>query len=172
MDDERHRRELAERITGQLARRHSTATVLFHHAVAERLGLGPADHKCLDLLLDRGSMTGSQLAAITGLTTGAVTGVVARLERAGYVERRPDPADKRKQIISLVPERVRDVQEVFAAATPTMAAVLDGFDAVELAAIATFLERVAEVNLQRAAAMRAQLLAGGGRSAVSATHNP
>ena len=75
--------ELAEEIAGRLMRQYSTAVVLFHHAVAERLGLGPADHKCLDLVRERGVMTGSDLAAITGLTTGAITGVVGRLERAG-----------------------------------------------------------------------------------------
>src|SRR5829696_866427 len=105
--------ELAAQINGSLARRHSTATVLFHHAVAERLGLGPTDHKCLDLLRERGPMTGSALAAITGLTTGAITGVVARLERAGYLRRQPDPTDGRKQILSLVPERLGDLQAVF-----------------------------------------------------------
>nr|MBA3556874.1 MarR family transcriptional regulator [Gemmatimonadales bacterium] len=79
------RRKLVEEIVGRLVRRHSTAAVLFHHAVAERLGLGPTDHKCLDVLREREAMTGSQLAAITGLTSGAITGVVARLERAGYL---------------------------------------------------------------------------------------
>src|SRR5256885_14559839 len=93
--------ELAEEIVGRLVRRHSIATVLFHHAVAERLGLGPTDHKCLDLLRDRGAMTGSDLSAITGLTSGAITGVVARLERAGYIRRETDPHDGRKQILRL-----------------------------------------------------------------------
>lgn len=46
--------ELIEEIVGRLAGRHSTAVVLFHQAVAERLGLGPTDHKCLDLLRERG----------------------------------------------------------------------------------------------------------------------
>src|SRR5215203_7474527 len=94
---------LRGRIMGPLSRRFSAATVLFHHAVAERLGLGPTDHKCLDLLRERGPMTGSALAAITGLTSGAITGVVARLERAGYVRREPDPSDGRRLILSLVP---------------------------------------------------------------------
>src|ERR1700693_1460937 len=93
--------ELIEEIVGQLARRHHTAVVLFHHAVAERLGLGPTDHKCLDLLRDRGAMTSSDLGAITGLTSGAITGVVARLERAGYLGREPDPHDGRKKILHL-----------------------------------------------------------------------
>src|SRR5260370_17791759 len=93
--------ELADEIVGRLARRHSTAVVLFHHVVAERLGLGPTDHKCLDLVRERGAMAGSDLSAITGLTSGAITGVVARLERAGYLRRGPDPRDGRKQILHL-----------------------------------------------------------------------
>src|SRR5438309_6398359 len=103
--------ELVEEIVGRLARRHSTAAVLFHHAVAERLGLGPTDHKCLDLLRERGSMAGTDLSAITGLTSGAITGVVARLERAGYLRREPDPHDGRKQILHLALERspIQDV---------------------------------------------------------------
>src|SRR5262245_77660 len=109
----KNRHQLAEEIVGQLVRRHSTAAVLFHHAVAERLGLGPTDHKCLDLLRERGAMTGSELAAITGLTTGAITGVVARLERAGYLRRKPDPHDGRKQILSPAPERMRDIHDAF-----------------------------------------------------------
>src|SRR5215831_15282404 len=97
--------KLAEEIVGRLARQHSTAVVLFHHALAERLGLGPTDHKCFDLLRDRGTMTGSELSAITGLTSGAITGVVARLERAGYLRREADPHDGRKQILHVALER-------------------------------------------------------------------
>src|SRR5579871_3470793 len=99
--------ELAEEIVRRLVRRHSTAAKLFHHAVTERLGLGPTDHKCLDLLRERGAMTGSDLAAITGLTTGAITGMVVRRERAGFLRREPDPHDGRNQILHPALERVR-----------------------------------------------------------------
>src|SRR5437667_4271570 len=105
--------ELAEEIVGRLVRRHSIATVLFHHAVAERLGLGPTDHKCLDVLRERGRMTGSELSAITDLTSGAITGVVARLERAGYLRREPDPRVGRQQILHPALERVQDIHKVF-----------------------------------------------------------
>jgi DNA-binding MarR family transcriptional regulator len=162
MDDTQRWQELAAQITGPLARRYSTAGVLLHHAIAERLGLGPTDHKCLDLLLDRGPMTGSQLAAITGLTTGAITGVVARLERAGFVRRDPDPRDGRKQIVTPVPARVREGQQVFASLRPTPDSLLEGFDTAQLEVIAEFLARGAEFNLQRAANSRAQLLTDGG----------
>lgn len=102
-DKERARqnhRELVNEIVGQLARRTSTADLLFHHAVARRLGLGPADHKCLDVLRDGGSMSSNQLAAMSGLTGDAVTGVVARLERAGYLSREPDPMDASRSFVS------------------------------------------------------------------------
>src|SRR5215471_18038177 len=105
----RKRKDLAEDIVGRLARRFSTAAVLFHHAVAERLGLGPTDHKCLDIVRERGPITGSELAAITGLTTGAVTGIVARLEHAVYLRRQPDPQDGRKQILQPGRERLRGI---------------------------------------------------------------
>src|ERR1700736_3169188 len=133
------RAELAEEIVGQLVRRHSIAIVLFHQAVAERLGLGPTDHKCLDLLRERGAMTGSNLAAITDLTTGAITGVVARLERAGYLQREPDPHDRRQQILSPLLERMRDIQHVFGPIRSDVAALLERFDTQQLPAIAEFL---------------------------------
>src|SRR5215831_18418437 len=101
--------KLAEEIVGRLARQHSTAVVLFHHAIAERLGLGPTDHKCLDLLRERGTMSGRDLVAITGLTSGAITGVVARLENAGFLERRADKRDGRKQILSPAVERMSEI---------------------------------------------------------------
>lgn len=150
--------ELAEAIVGRLVRRHSTAVVLFHHAVAERLGLGPTDHKCFDLLRERGSMTGSELAAITGLTSGAITGVVARLERAGYLHRQPDPHDRRKQILSPAPERVREIQAVFTPIKDETTAVLAYFDTHQLTAIAEFLAQSTDVAQRHAALLRAQAL--------------
>ena len=147
---------LNDAITGELMRRHSTAAVLFHHAVAERLGLGPTDHKCLDLLRERGPMTGSALAAITGLTSGAITGVVARLERSGYVRREPDPSDGRRLILSLVPERMRGLGAVFGPIREDAATLLEGFDDEQIAAIAEFLARSTELIYRHAAMLRAQ----------------
>lgn len=152
------RDELAEEIVGRLVRRHSTAAVLFHHAVAVRLGLGPTDHKCLDLLRERGAMTGSELAAITGLTSGAITGVVARLERAGYLRREPDRHDRRKQILHPAPERVRDIQGVFDPIREDVAALLKGFDTHQLTAIAEFLAHSTDFAYRHVALLRAHTL--------------
>ncbi|HET6624881.1 MAG TPA: MarR family transcriptional regulator [Nocardioidaceae bacterium] len=141
-----------------LARRHSTATVLFHHAMAERLGLGPSDHKCLDLLLQHDGLTGSRLAAITGLTTGAITGVVNRLEQAGYVQRRPDPTDRRRQLLQPVPKRVADVRALFTEHGPDPGDLVAGMDADQVSAVVTFLTRATEHLEQRSAVLRAQAL--------------
>ncbi|MEQ7011244.1 MarR family transcriptional regulator [Actinopolymorpha sp. B17G11] len=153
-----------EEIIGPLARRYSTATVLFHHAIAERLGLGPTDHKCLDLLYERGSMTGSELAAVTGLTSGAVTGVVARLERAGHLHREPDPHDRRKQILRPAADGARDIANLFDQIQADAVELVGGFDDHQLAAIAEFLARSTQFAYQRAALLRTHALSGGDRS--------
>lgn len=159
----RSSQKLVEEIVGKLMRRHTTAVVLFHHALAERLGLGPTDHKCLDLLRDHGPMSGSELAAITGLTSGAITGVVARLERARFVRREPDPDDQRKQILSLVP-KISPIQPVLQPLRQDVAALLENFNAPELTAIAEFLERSTDLIYRHAAFLRAETVSAMGRS--------
>jgi len=162
----RKRKELAEDIVGQLARRHSTAVVLFHHAVAERLGLGPTDHKCVDLLRDRGPMAGTDLAAITGLTSGAITGVVARLERAGYLRREEDPLDGRKQILRPALKQ-SPIHEVLGPLRQDVVALLENFDAHQLTAIAEFLTRTTDLIYRHAALLRAQNIPGVSHPAVT-----
>lgn len=154
------RSDMTEEIVGRLVRRHSIAVVLFHHAVAERLGIGPTDHKCLDLLRERGTITGSELAALTGLTTGAITGVVARLEEAGFVRRAPDPHDRRKQILKPAVERIRDIHAVFDPIRKDATALLASFDSHQLTAIAEFLARMTDLVYQHVALLGSGVLHG------------
>lgn len=161
------KQDLVQEIVGSLSRRHSTAVVLFHHAVAERLGLGPTDHKCLDVLRDRGAMAGSDLAAITGLTSGAITGVVARLEQAGYVRRDPDPSDGRKQILSLVLEH-SPVRDVINPLRDDVAMLLEDFDTHQLTAIAEFLTGTTDLISRHGARLRGETLSGVGRARAGA----
>ncbi|HQU43761.1 MAG TPA: MarR family transcriptional regulator [Pirellulales bacterium] len=149
---------LIDDIVGRLVRRHSTAVVLFHQAVAERLGIGPADHKCLDLLRERGPMTGSELAALTGLTTGAITGVVARLERAGYLSRKSDARDRRKQILCQSGERMPDIHHVFEPIRNDVTALLKRFDGDQLRAIAEFLAQSTDLAYRHTALLRSDTL--------------
>lgn len=73
----------------------STAGIMLHQIVAERLGLHITDHKCLGLLSELGPLSAGRLAELTGLTTGAITGVLNRLERHGYARRVRNPDDRR-----------------------------------------------------------------------------
>jgi DNA-binding MarR family transcriptional regulator len=80
-------------------REMSTETIMFHQAVADILGLHVTDHKCLDFIYRFGAMPAGRLAELTGLTTGAITGIIDRLEEAGYVRRTNDPKDRRRIIV-------------------------------------------------------------------------
>src|SRR5215475_10461124 len=106
----------------EAGRRLSTATIMFHQALADQLGLHPTDHKCIGLLGSAGSATAGELAEATGLTTGAITGVIDRLEAAGFVRREDDPHDRRRVIIRVVPKRYGDIARLF---EPFAAAVFE-----------------------------------------------
>ena len=82
----------------------------FGQTVAIRFGLSESDVEALEVLLDTGAATAGRLSELMGLTTGAVTRVIDRLEQAGYVRRVPDPADRRRVIVELVPEKMIAVQ--------------------------------------------------------------
>ena len=84
---------------------------MFHQAVADMLGLYITDHKCLDLIYRFGAMPAGRIAELTGLTTGAVTGIIDRLEKAGYVRRANDPNDRRRTIVE--PTRNKRLERKF-----------------------------------------------------------
>lgn len=80
------------------------SVVLHNHAVAQQLGLGASDSQFLNLLNLHGPLTPGRLAELTNLSTGTVTGVIDRLERAGFVHRTRDAADRRKVLVTPAPE--------------------------------------------------------------------
>jgi DNA-binding MarR family transcriptional regulator len=82
--------ELSEALVQQMCEL-STHTAIFHHFVGERLGLNPTDHKCLDIIIRGGKpITAGHLAEETALTTAVVTGVMDRLEEAGFLRGESD----------------------------------------------------------------------------------
>src|SRR6476619_1741717 len=72
---------------------------LFQEAAAQRLGLNVTDLRCLALAYAEPGMTASRLSDLSGLTSGAITGVLDRLERAAFVTREPDPTDRRRTLV-------------------------------------------------------------------------
>ncbi len=125
----------------------SNAVVFFHEAVAAHLGISAAEWKCLGLLGQYGPVTAGRLAELSGFTTGAITGIVDRLQKAGYVRREPHPQDGRRVVIR--PLGLKKVQErvapIFESLGRAMAAVSGRYSASERAAITTFLRETAEV---------------------------
>ncbi len=101
MDDDALRAEITD-----LLLRFIAGVVLHSNEVARQVGLGPSDSQFLGLLRLDGPLTPGRLAELTGLTTGTVTGVLDRLERGGFVRRERDAADRRKVVVTPVPEGV------------------------------------------------------------------
>lgn len=103
-------------------------------------------------MLDRlGPVPPGRIAEHTGLTTGAITGMIDRLEKAGYVERRPNPADRRSVLVTLREDTPRDrvLPMVFGPLAQDMADVASHFTSDQLAAIANYLGRTTEVLHRR-----------------------
>jgi DNA-binding MarR family transcriptional regulator len=95
-------------------RRTGSLMQLMGQAAADRIGINVTDLNCLNLLSFTGQMTAGQLARATGLSTASITGVIDRLEEAGFVIRERDTADRRRVVVRLVTERaVRDVASAF-----------------------------------------------------------
>jgi DNA-binding MarR family transcriptional regulator len=97
-------------------RQFHTLGASFYRAAAARIGMTLTDLEVIDLLESAGPMTAGQLADLTGLTTGAITGMLNRLEEAGFVRRERDPDDGRRVLVRLVPDedKTRDIDSVFA----------------------------------------------------------
>ena len=127
---------------------------IFGQSVAIRLGLSESDIDALELLIDTGAATAGKLSDLMGLTTGAVTRVIDRLEQAGYVRRTADPADRRRVVVEVVPERVATVQSLLASLERASEEEVGRYSAEQLALINDFLSRMADLTQAEAARLR------------------
>jgi DNA-binding MarR family transcriptional regulator len=137
------------------ARRHHAAYTLFSQALADRLGLHPTDLQCVSLLgLEPGPRTTGEIAKLTGLTSGSATRLVDRLERAGLVERQPDPHDRRKMLVSLTARRTAELEAAWETPGRAFGQALDDFTIEELTVIERYLQRITEVGNEQTERMR------------------
>src|SRR5215210_7031847 len=124
-------------------REMSTDTIMLHQRVADVLGLHITDHKCLDLIRQYGAMPAGRLAELTGLTTGAVTGITDRLEKAGYVRRANDPKDRRRTIVEPARNKKseRNIEAIFIPFHERMHKFLSSYSDKELALLLVLLTK-------------------------------
>jgi DNA-binding MarR family transcriptional regulator len=137
-------------------REMSTETIMFHQGLADMLGLHITDHKCLDLIRQYGAMPAGRIAELTGLTTGAVTGVTDRLEKAGYVRRANDPKDRRRTIIEPLRNKKweRNVEAIFIPLHERMHKILSSYSDSELAVLLDVLTKSIELTREESKKLR------------------
>jgi DNA-binding MarR family transcriptional regulator len=130
-------------------RRSSAAGVLHGQTIARRVGVNSTDLECLDLILMSGPSTAGEIARHTGLTSGAVTGLIDRLERLGLVERTADPADRRKVLVRVREDRIGPIAQLYAPLEKAMQSLLAGYSKEELKVLIDFSERSGGLLLAR-----------------------
>lgn len=140
------KKELVGRLIGAF-RAAGTQDAAIEDLAAARLGISPADLRCLNAIENAGGLTAGELAREVGVTTGAVTGALDRLERAGYASREADPADRRRVRIAVTPEfRARAASIWGPIAADWQRRLTARFSTAELAAIVEFLELTGEIG--------------------------
>ncbi|MBR1155723.1 MarR family transcriptional regulator [Bradyrhizobium sp. JYMT SZCCT0428] len=119
-------------------RRSSAQGVIFGQTVANVAGISGSDLECLDFLNLEGRVTAGRLAEVTGLTTGAITGVVDRLEKAGFVRRERDETDRRKVFIATVPDSVAQIGRFYVPMQQAMHKLWSTYSEAELQLLLRF----------------------------------
>jgi DNA-binding MarR family transcriptional regulator len=147
-------------------REMSTETIMFHQSVADVLGLHITDHKCLDLIRQYGAMPAGRIAELTGLTTGAITGIIDRLEKAGYVRRANDPKDRRRTIVEPIRNKKweRKIEAIFIPFHERMHKLLSSYSDGELDFLLDVLTKSIEQTREESIKLRTSLQRQSSRS--------
>lgn len=135
-------------------RLHQNAVDQVDEAFVNLLGINRTDARCLDLIDMAGRMTAGELARASGLTTGAVTALLDRLERAGLVRRVRDEEDRRRVFVELTSQAQRRAAEVYGPIAQEGAALTTGYTDEELAAFRDFMRDGTDLLLRHAERIR------------------
>ena len=139
---------------GKVIRAYQTSTDNFDQAIADHLGMNRTDMRCIDLIDQAGGMTAGELARAAGLTTGAVTAVVDRLEKAGMAKRAADLSDRRRVRIEVTPKLWELTGPLMTPFLEESAAILDDYSTEELERFSEFLQRVIDVQARHTERVR------------------
>jgi DNA-binding MarR family transcriptional regulator len=154
MAPKRSRAELMQAIRSGF-QQTSGQSVMLSQLIADKVGIASSDLECLGFLEDGGPMTAGRLAELTGLTSGAVTRMVDRLEAARYVRRRNDPADRRRVVVELVPGRAKEFARFYEPMARGTTEFLARYSDRELALIAELLDHMLDFGRTQAARIEA-----------------
>lgn len=143
------RKQLVSEIQGGF-QRNSGQGVILSQLVAEKSGLSPTDVETLGLLQQEGPVTAGRLAQLTGLTTGAVTRMIDRLETAKYVRRRDDPADRRRVVVELDRARLKEFEPFYGPMAADSIKILERYSEKELELIARLLKDMQDFGSRHA----------------------
>lgn len=135
-------------------RSSQTATDMLDEAFTEFLGINRSDGRCLDVVDRWGQVTAGELAAEVGLTTGAVTAMVDRLESAGLLRRARDPDDRRKVVIQMTDEAQELADEIYGEIARATAPYVEALSDADLLTLISFFEASRSANLELAEAVR------------------
>ena len=124
----------------------STEIDRLDQAAADRFGVNRTDMRALDILGANGPLAPSSLAQRLGITTGGLTSVLDRLERAGYVQRRGDPSDRRRQVVEPTAATAAREREVFQGLIEVTTRFLDSYTDEQLRVIHDFLTRMGQLT--------------------------
>ncbi len=130
-------------------RRFIANAILFNQQVAERVGFHLTDMQCMNLLDLLGPVTPGKLAECTGLTTGGVTVMLDRLEKAGFVRRERNPNDRRSVLVQVNPRKLRKVNALYAGINEGLGAFLADTPEAELESVLKFFSRINAVPRPR-----------------------
>jgi DNA-binding MarR family transcriptional regulator len=142
MTDSRKRQELVRQVGLEVGREIGARTILFHQAIANIVGVSVTDMKCLDYVDRGGDVTAGDLARLTGLTTGAITAAIDRLEKAGLARRERSETDRRKVFIRTTQSAAMDrIVPIFDELGKQILALAAGYSTRELETIKDFCDR-------------------------------
>ena len=153
-------------------RRTSAQGAMFAKAVADRAGISASDMDCMDFLNLEGRMTAGRLAELTGLTTGAITGVIDRLEKAGLVRRERDESDRRKVFIAVVPETAAKIGRLYVPMQQAMHRLWSRYSEEELRLLLRFANEGYKGALEATEALKGLLDAGADKLATKPRRAP
>lgn len=137
-------KEIQRRVLNAV-RDYGVNLTIFRNAMSEWAGVNPTDMECLRQLFMKGQSTPSELARQTGLTSGAATAMLDRLEKGGFIERHPNPNDRRGTIIVPVEASGARIAGWFESARQAQAELVAGYSEEELEIIAGAFEKFTEL---------------------------